>query len=408
MIRKKERPDLAEIDIPLASTGAIDKKKLSESELKRRREHIKRFLFTFISVTLVLIAVGAILFLYSRRDRISSRSIKTMWNSFWGIEISSETLDWNLTDEAAFAPFQGGVVAADVTGVRSLGADGIEVTVGNESFPSPVLSVSSDRFLLFDKTTHALLYSDGERELLTFDTADDIRSASLSEGGVTVITGEEGYLSAVRAYDRNGALLVEYRTPDYFGVNACLSADQKTLVFLGVSASEIAMESSALMVDIQSSKVASTLSFGESLPLGLTESVKGGYIAVFDDGVRAFSTEGELAGSYAFGGMELHSFAFGEDFAVCVLRRHLAGERFAVMTFDGKANVEASRAESREPVSLAAAGRLVGLSFGNTAEVYPASLSSHTDFTFESYVDKLAIGSGGAVVTMTDGILHVS
>ena len=128
MIRKKERPDLAEIDIPLASTGAIDKKKLSESDLKRRREHIKRFLFTFISVTLVLIAVGAILFLYSRRDRISSRSIKTMWNSFWGIEISSETLDWNLTDEAAFAPFQGGVVAADVTGVRSLGADGIEVT----------------------------------------------------------------------------------------------------------------------------------------------------------------------------------------------------------------------------------------------------------------------------------------
>ena len=408
MIRKKTKPDAAEIDIPLAATGAIDNRKLSESERRRRRALLKRFLFTFISVTLILAAVFLSLFLYTKRDKFSSRSLKTMWNAFWGVEISASALDWNLTPTAAIAPFQGGVVAADASGVRSLGADGIEITIGSLSFPTPVLSHNADRLLIFDQTTHALLYTDGERALLTLSSDDSLRSATLSDGGAAIIASEEGYLSAARAYDKNGALLVEYKTPDFFGVAAYLSADRKTLVFLGLSSGDVAMEASALLIDIATTRVKATLSFGESLPLGIRECGKGNYTVVFDDAVRAFDESGAMKGSYNFGGMELHSFAFGEDFAVCVLRRHLAGERFAVMTFDENAAVEGSLAEAREPGSLAAAGRLVALTYGSTAEVYPASLDSHTDFTFDLYINKVAINESGAVAALTDGVLHVS
>ena len=407
MIRKKTDPT-PEIDIPLTSTASIDKNKLSAGERKRRRAAIKRFLFTFIVVTLVLIAVSIILFLYSKRDKISSRSIKTMWNSFWGIEISASTLDWNLTETAAFGPYQGGVVAADSTGVRFLGSDGIEVTLGNLSWPSPVLSRTADRFMLFDKTSHALYFTDGDREYLSLTDDPEARAATLSPGGVALISGEEGYLSVARAYDTQGKLLVEYKTPSLFGVTALLSRDGKTLIFLGVTASETAMESSALVIDIQSAEITASVVFGESLPLGIRELSDGTFTVVFDDGIVAFDMAGSIVGSYDFGTMELDSFSFGDDFTACVLKRRLVGERFAVMTFSADTTVEGQFAESREPVSIAAAGRLVALTFGSVAEVYPASLSTHTDFSFESFIERIALDDKGTVVALTDGTLHVS
>ena len=61
---------------------------------------------------ILLGAVFAVGYLYSIRDKVSARSIRNYWNNLWGIQISTDTLDWNLTDNAVFSLYQGGVLAA--------------------------------------------------------------------------------------------------------------------------------------------------------------------------------------------------------------------------------------------------------------------------------------------------------
>ena len=109
MIRKKPTEERPDIDIPLSlKTDRIDTQSLSEADLQKRKEGVRQFLSVFFKLFLLFAAVLLIVLLYSFRDQITPRRLRALWNDLWGIEISTDVLDLNLSDTASFASYQGG------------------------------------------------------------------------------------------------------------------------------------------------------------------------------------------------------------------------------------------------------------------------------------------------------------
>ncbi|MBQ4624883.1 MAG: hypothetical protein IJB51_10140 [Clostridia bacterium] len=91
----------------------------------------------------------------------------------------------------------------------------------------------------------------------------------------------------------------------------------------------------------------------------------------------------------------------------CITERHRVGSRFSIQTIDSSGNIIGSLMESREFGSLAASGRLLAITHGNVVEVYPAALTSHSDFKFDSYVEQVAVSEEGTVIALCDGTLYI-
>lgn len=408
MIRKKTAEDHPDIDIPLSvKTERIDTSTLSEADIQKRKEKTRRFLSLFSSLLLLLSAIILIVYLYTIRDHFTPRRLRAFWNDLWGIEISTDILDLNLSDSAAFASYQGGIVASDATATRVIDTHGIEETLSAPIFSNPTLSLTDDRFMLFDQTSRNLYLGDGDKEYLRFTQSDSIQKATLSDGGVAVLSEADGYLAVVKAYTPNGSLHMEYKTPDYFGIDACLSNDGKTLIFLGLSSTETGYQTTAILLDWATSTIRGTLTLGERLPLGIRELSDNVFTVVFHDGILSFDRNASQVGMFSFGEQTLVSFLFGEDFVACVTERNRIGSRFEIQTISPSGSVIGSLMESREFGSLAAAGRLLAISYGNTVEVYPAALTSHSDFSFASYVEKVAVSEEGTVIALCDGTLYI-
>ena len=408
MIRKKPTEERPDIDIPLSlKTDRIDTQSLSEADLQKRKEGVRQFLSVFFKLFLLFAAVLLIVLLYSFRDQITPRRLRALWNDLWGIEISTDVLDLNLSDNASFASYQGGLVACDSTATRIIDIHGIEEILNTPLFSAPSLTLTKNRFLLFDQVSHNLYFGDGEKEYLWLTQADAVVNATLSEGGVATLTEADGYLSVVKAYKPDGSLHMEYKSPDYFGASALLSNDGKTLVFLGLLSTETGYQTTAVLLDWETSSIRGTLALGERLPLAIKELDKDVFTVVFHDGILSFDRNASTTGMYSFGDQELYTFLFGEDFMACITERHRVGSRFSIQTIDSSGNIIGSLMESREFGSLAASGRLLAITHGNVVEVYPAALTSHSDFKFDSYVEQVAVSEEGTVIALCDGTLYI-
>ncbi len=409
MIRKfKKQEENPDIDIPLSQDGGeSDPHALSESEKRARKARIKSFFTAFLVAFILLGAVVAVGYLYSIRDRVSARSIRNYWNNLWGIRISTETLDWNLTDEAAFSLYQGGVIAADLSGIRLIGTDGIETAAGNHAWQEPVLTVEDTRYLVFDRADSSFFFGSEDEEILSGGPSGGVTCASLSEAGLTLIKSESGDLSSVEVYSNQGQLIFEYHSTAYFGAQARLSNDGKTLAFVGLSASETSFETTVLFLDVENAEQTALLSLGEALPVGMAELSDGVFAVITDEALYSVERSGKLVGTTRFGTDTLSSYSFGNDFTALFFRRNQTGSRYKLATYDSNSSPLGSISLLHEPQSMAAEGRLVALAFESSVDLYPAALGSHSTTELDHYVSRVALSREGTVLALSDGTLYL-
>ena len=409
LIRKfKKKEETPEIDIPLApEEEQTGRRVLSESEKRARRARIKSFFTAFLVALVLLGAVFAVGYLYSIRDKVSARSIRNYWNSLWGIRISTDTLDWNLTDSAAFALYQGGVLAADLSGIRLIGTDGIETSAGNHSWQDPVLEVAGTRYLVFDRSDSSFFFGEEDKEILSSGPSGGVMRASLSDAGLTLIKSESGDLATVEVYSNTGKLLFEYHSTEFFGAGALLSGDGKTLTFLGLSASSTSFETTVLFLDVENAELAATVPLGEALPLGLAELSDGVFAVITDNALYSVERAGRLVGSTLFGSDTLSSYAFGNDFTALLFRRNQTGSRYKLVTYDSNSSPLGSISLLHEPQAMAAEGRLVALAYESAVDLFPAALGSHSTTELDHYVSGIALSREGTVLALSDGTLYL-
>ena len=409
MIRKfKKKEENPDIDIPLAQEdGGESGRALSESERLARRARIKSFFTAFLVALILLGAVFAVGYLYSIRDKVSARSIRNYWNNLWGIQISTDTLDWNLTDNAVFSLYQGGVLAADLSGIRLIGTDGIETSAGSHSWQEPVLEVADTRYLVFDRADSSFFFGEEDKEILSSGSSGGVVRASLSRAGLTLIKSESGDLSTAEVYSNEGKLLFEYHSTEYFGAMALLSGDGKTLAFVGLSASSTSFETTVLFLDVENAALSSTVPLGEALPLGLSELSDGVFAVITDSALYSVDRSGRLVGSTRYGNDTLSSYVFGNDFSALLFRRNQTGSRYKLVTYDSNSSPLGSISLLHEPQAMAAEGRLVALAYESAVDLYPAALGSHSTTELDHYVSGVALSREGTVLALSDGTLYL-
>ena len=410
LIRKfKKEEAKADIDIPLSQTGEVESAPhaLSESEKKARRARVKSFFTAFLAAAILMGAVFAVGYLYSIRDKVSARSLRNYWNNLWGIRISTSELNWNLTDNASFALYQGGVLAADLSGIRIAGTDGIDSSADSRAWQEPTLQVSGSRYLVFDRANSCLFFGEEDKEILSRASSDSVIRASLSSSGLTLIKSDSGDLSSVEVYSNAGALLFEYHTSEKFAAEALLSSDGKTLAGVGLSATETSFETSVLFLDVENAEKSAEVSLGEALPVGIDELSDGIFAVVTDSALYSVNRSGGIVGSTFFGNDVLSSYAFGNDFTALLFQRKQTGSRFKLCTYDSNSSPLGSVSLLREPQSMAAEGRLVALAFESVVDLYPAALGSHSTTELDHYVTRVALSREGTVLALSDGTLYL-
>jgi len=406
--KRTEEKEPINIDIPLSSTSSIpDPEAVSGKNDKKRKKRAGHFLISFLVIIAITLTVFITVLLYQNRDVLSSRNLKRIWNDILGIELTSSHLDLNLSDTASFVSFQGGLVICDASGLRVIDTEGIEETLDTPVFSAPVITATDDRFLVFDQTGKQLVYSDGENILLSVDEDASVQSAFISEKGLSLILGTDGYLSMVQAYNRSGKLLLEYKTPDYFGILSSLSDDGKTLIFVGMTASSTAMDAQVLFLDLEQSAVTYTLDLGETLPLSIKETGRNVFTIISDRAVYAFDASGNRLSESSYENQSLMMYCWGENGCICLLERHQSGGRYLINSYGESGTIEASDIEIRTPNAMYLSSQGIAFAYDNTVEVYTADLAHYELYQFDSYVNRVIVSKEGTVIAQVDGSLEL-
>jgi len=408
LIKKKQTEDTIRIDIPLSTTTTnLDAEEIKKADQRKKKDRIKRFLISFFVAIAIFATVAIAVFLYQNKDILSSRNIKRMWNDLWGIELKSSHFNLNLSETASFISFQGGMVICDASGLRVIDTEGIEEILDAPVFSSPIIQATDDRFLIFDQTTNQLVYSDGEKILLSLDEENQVQSAFISQEGLSVIMSADGYLSMAQVYNRNGKLILEYKTPDYFGILSCLSNDGETLLFVGMTATDIAMDAQLLLIDMDQSEVFYTLDLGEVLPLSVKETTKNVFSILSDQSVLAVDTRGNRVADSSFEGQSLVMYCWGDNGCTCLLERHQAGGRYNLNVYDRNGILLSSKMDNRTPNCIYMSEDKIAFAYEKTVELYETDLNNYDLFQFDYYVNRVAVSREGTLITQIGGSIEL-
>lgn len=307
--------------------------------------------FIAVTVTILVVVLAVLVFLYRDKLPISSLSGKT--DDIADIILENEPFTYETGSQQMFALMGSNLAIASSTGLQMLDSSGDTVSREVFSMTNPAVCSNDSSCAVYDVGGYSLrIYKDGEFQ--DFDRDSAIISVSVNSVGYYAVAGyEAGYKGSVTVYDGAVKPIYEWYSGSGYILDAAVSPDNATLAVLCV-------ESSGSIVHLfhfDSEKEIASVSIPNELAFKLSFDKGGNFCVLSEKALHFFGSKGQELSTYSFEDNYLANYSLGEEYWTVVLSKYVSGSDVSLISFGATGKNLGTVPLSSEPLSIFSQGQ---------------------------------------------------
>jgi len=297
------------------------------------------------------------------------------------------------------------VVLSDAS-LRLLGGAGEEVWSAPVTMTAPALATGGGRAVAYDVggTSLYVLDQTGLLMELTADEEEPYIAAALNQDGVLAVTARKrGLKGSVAVYDRMtpGEPAFEFQSSQRFVLDGYVLGDTLAAVTLGQENGVFV--SNIVLYRMPEEEPAANYSVSGGLEAAIGER-EGKLAVVSDTSLTCAGTDGEITGTYSYGGSYLREYDLGGDrFTALLLNRYRSGSAGRLVTVDGNGEELGSLEVREEVLGISASGRYLAVLYTDRLVVYNQDLQTYASLQGTGDAREALMRPDGSVLLLSAG-----
>lgn len=258
--------------------------------------------------------------------------------------------------------YDNGLAVIDTDTLYILQAGGLTRMTQQLSYTSPTL-VANDRIVLvYDSGGTALCLSNGISVVAEVVLDSPIVSASLGKnGGVAVVTDENGYKSAVTVFSEDGKQRFKWSTSDYYISHAALSANGSELCVLGYRQENTVLVPKLFFFDLSRDTIKNEIALDDTIGYALAYLSDTTVALVADNAAYVADATGWLNTLLEYSAHDLINFEIHQNGVLLTTRAWHSNARAQVQVFNRMGNETCNMLIHDEPQSISYTGRRIAV-----------------------------------------------
>lgn len=304
-----------------------------------------------------------------------------------------------------YADLDGTLVVLSDTRLQVLSGQGEEVWAADVNMKHPAIHQGGGRAVCYDigGTELYVVDSTGERLHLTQEDDEPLISARLNEDGWLAVTAErQGYKGAVSVYNASlSSPAFVFNSAGRFVSDACVGRNGRFLAAVTLGQESGTFVSSIVLYSMTEEEPMASYDVTDGLAAAIAEQ-DGKIVTVCDTCLSLASSDGEVTGTYGYGGSYLREYALGgEDFSALLLNRYQSGSVGRLVTVDGDGEAIASLEVTQEVLDLSAAGRYLAVLYTDRLVIYNRDLQVYAALNGTDYAGDVIMRRDGAALLLS-------
>ena len=353
---------------------------MSEKRVDKSKEG-KHPVRSFLSFLLLLAAVLLVVLFAAYRDGTGFDILRRYLHYGRSEQVGGATVShYDASSKNRYALLGESLVVLSDASLSLYNGAGEEVWSAPVTMTAPALVSGGGRAAAYDVGGTSLYVLDQTGLLLelTADEEEPYIAATLNKNGALAVTAQKkGYKGSVKVYDRALGLEpdFEFKSSKRFVSDGYVLEDSLAAVTLGQENGVFV--SSIVLYQMPETEPAADYSISGGLVAAVGEQ-EGRLVTVSDTALTFAGANGEIAGTYSYGGAYLREYDLGGmGFAALLLNRYRSGSVGRLVTVD-KNGEELGSLEVREEVlSISAAGRYLAVLYAGHLTVYNQDLQAY-------------------------------
>ncbi len=339
----------------------------TENETRNPGMDVRFLLLGAGLVLLLLLIAGLLLFLHfgSRAPRAPFRYQKEAAASY------------PLPEGAEFAAYRDGLIAAAENGFSMYNGEGELLGSVRHTYETPLLLSGSRFAVVCDAGGSRLSMLDAAgRLVMDLETEGSLLDADLSQGGALCYAELlPGYKAVLTVYDQKQNQIYRWYSASRYMNRCAVSGDAKYLCAAAMDGENAEFGTSAVFFETDMDAPLVEVPLGDQLIWELRFLDDRTVCAIGEYSASWLTTEGELLGTYDYGGRFLTDYsAEGDGFTALILNKYQAGSSTTLVLLDDEGTLLAERYLGEEILSVAAAGDFCAVQTPDHLYVYDQSL----------------------------------
>ena len=371
--------------------------KTSNRTRRRKRMAKNRVLWLTIAIVAVVSAVAVILlwdqssfdglrrsFLYARADKDESGCALLY-------RYDSDT-------SGQFTVLEGSLVSVSQGRLQLQSEKGERLVNESLQFSHAAVADNGMRAVVYDVGGRGLYMLSDKGILWQKENDGELLCVTINEKNqVTVTSNLLGYKAGVRVYDETGEPIFEFASSQRFCVAAAASDDGRYLGILTMGQEENNFASYLVVYRMNAQEPLATteLPGGFAYDLCWTDH---GFCVIAEDGLFYVRPDGTLAASYDYSGDYLRRVSPGGGYMAVLLSHYRSGSQCALSIVDNDGGLLASGELEGEVLSLSAAGRYIGVLYGDSLVIYNKEMEREATLNDISEARAVVMRADGSAV----------
>ena len=379
---------------------------MSEKRVDKSKEG-KHPIRSFLSFLLMLAAVLLVVLLAAYRDGTGFDILRRYLHYGRAEQAGGETVyHYDASSKNRFALLGESLVVLSDASLSLYNSSGAEVWSTPVTMTAPALVSGGGRAVAYDVGGTSLYVLDQTGLLLelTADEEEPYIAATLNKNGALAVTAQKkGYKGSVKVYDRALGLEpdFEFKSSKRFVSDGYVLEDSLAAVTLGQENGVFV--SSIVLYQMPETEPAADYSISGGLVAAVGEQ-EGRLVTVSDTALTFAGANGEIAGTYSYGGAYLREYDLGGmGFAALLLNRYRSGSVGRLVTVDKDGEVLGSLDVREEVLDISASGRYLAVLYSDRLAVYNQDLQPYATLQGTGDARGVLMRSDGSALLLSAG-----
>ncbi len=236
--------------------------------------------------------------------------------------------------------FNGGVALFgkdNIVGISNAGRQAWKIPF---SVTDPILSCSGRYVLAAERGGTKVLLIAGGKVKHELQTTGEVITASVnSKGAFVIVMKERGFKALVKVYNAKGKELFAWHSAEQNILSAVLSEDSKNLAVAAVNMKDLSKLSTVMQFDVRDT-VPHVLDVGDENLVSNLLYNRGELVAVGDEALYCFKSDGAQKFKLDFGGRELQKYSMYPGGTLALAFRGTTGGGSSVEFYDTHGNLK--------------------------------------------------------------------
>ena len=379
---------------------------MSEKRVDKSKEG-KHPVRSFLSFLLLLAAVLLVVLFAAYRDGTGFDILRRYLHYGRSEQVGGATVyRYDASSKNRYALLGESLVVLSDASLSLYNGAGEEVWSAPVTMTAPALVSGGGRAAAYDVGGTSLYVLDQTGLLLelTADEEEPYIAATLNKNGALAVTAQKkGYKGSVKVYDRALGLEpdFEFKSSKRFVSDGYVLEDSLAAVTLGQENGVFV--SSIVLYQMPETEPAADYSISGGLVAAVGEQ-EGRLVTVSDTALTFAGANGEIAGTYPYGGAYLREYDLGGmGFAALLLNRYRSGSVGRLVTVDKDGEVLGSLDVREEVLDISASGRYLAVLYSDRLAVYNQDLQPYATLQGTGDARGVLMRSDGSALLLSAG-----